>query len=128
MVESRTSGNASDLSSDKSVDRGQATILMALILAMTVGLALTIVEMGRILDDSAQARTAADAAALAGAVEGEEAAAGLAEANGGALEFYEERDIGGDQAGTTTVMVRVRVGRASQTARASALVEWVALD
>ena len=116
----------------QSADRGQATPLMLLMLVATVGLAVVIAEVGDVLDESARARTAADAAALAGAAEGEAAAAELAIANGGTMEFYGEefygeQDVGGDGA-ATTVTVRVRVGRASQTARAVALVEWVTSD
>ena len=58
----------------------------------------------------ARARTAADAAALAGAAEGRPAAVALAEANGAELVSYEE-------AGLDTV-VRVRLGPAVAVGRA----------
>ena len=66
---------------------------------------MALVPAGRALEDRARARTAADAAALAGAAEGEAAARRLAAANGGRLvEFRREGD---------EVVVRVRVGVAA---------------
>lgn len=103
-------------------DRGQATPLLLMMLFATVGLALVVAEVGRLLNESAQARTAADAAALAGAAEGEQVAAELAAANGGTMISYHEHD---EDDGSSTVSVTVRVGRATQTARASAVVEWI---
>jgi hypothetical protein len=58
----------------------------------------------------AKARTAADAAALAGAAEGREAAVAMAEANGAKLEGFET--LGAD------TRVTVKVGEARATARA----------
>jgi hypothetical protein len=93
-------------------DQGQATPLavamMALVLVAMVGL----VPVGHVLADRAAARTAADAAALAGAVEGEEAARALADRSGASLLSF-RRD--GDE-----VVVRVRVGGADAYARARA--------
>ena len=103
-------------------NRGQATLLMIVLLFMMVGLAMVVAEVGRLLDESARARTSADAAALAGAAEGEAAAAELAAANGGVLFAYQEHDATDEGPGAVTVAVRV--GRALQWARASALVEW----
>jgi hypothetical protein len=60
--------------------------------------------------DGARARTAADAAALAGAAEGRPAAAALARVNGGRLVAY--------RAEGPSVVVTVAVGRARATARA----------
>jgi len=104
--------------------RGQSTVLMVVMLFATVGMALAVAEIGQILDESARARTAADAAALAGASEGEAAAAEIAAANGASLVFFEE--IASAGAEERTVTVEVRVGRASQRARAAATVEWAA--
>ena len=103
-------------------DGGQATVLMIMLLIASVGAAAVIVEVGILLDESARARTAADAAALAGAVEGKAAAAQLAEANGGTLVSYNQQEIDGSE---TWATVTVRVGRASQNARAASVVEWV---
>jgi len=99
-------------------------VLMVVMLFATVGMALAVAEIGQILDESARARTAADAAALAGASEGEAAAAEIAAANGASLVFFEE--IASTGAEERTVTVEVRVGRASQRARAAATVEWTA--
>ncbi len=104
--------------------RGQSTVLMVVMLFATVGMALAVAEIGQVLDESARARTAADAAALAGAAEGEAAAVEIAAANGASLVFFEEVTSAG--AGERTVIVGVRVGRASQRARAVATVEWTA--
>jgi len=63
-------------------DRGQATPLMAAAVGLVALLFVGLGPMGEALAHRAQARTAADAAALAGAAEGEEAARSMAEANG----------------------------------------------
>ena len=106
-------------------DRGQAAPLMVvMLLVLTVAVAVT-VETGRFLDESARARTAADAAALAGAAAGRTEAAVLAAANGGLLLSYSEQETAGDS-DALLVTVAVQVGRASQTARAERLVEWTA--
>ena len=83
-------------------DRGQATPLGAAILALALLVAASLGPVGRVLGDRTQARTAADAAALAGAAEGEDAADRLADANGAELLGF-SRD--GDE-----VVVEVRVG------------------
>ncbi len=106
-------------------DRGQAAPLMVVILLVLVVAVAATVEIGRYLDESARARTAADAAALAGAAAGRTEAADLAAANGGLLLSYTEQETAGD-VGVMLVTVEVRVGRASQTARAERLVEWTA--
>ena len=95
---------------------------MIVMLFMVVGLAMAVSEVGQLLDESARARTAADAAALAGAAEGRESASSVAAANGGSLVSYSQEDSG--DAGSSAVTVKVRVARASQTSRALALVEW----
>jgi hypothetical protein len=73
---------------------------------------LTLVPVAGALDERARARTAADAAALAGAADGTEAAQRLATANGG--ELLEMHGDGGE------VVVRVRVGEVEAYARARA--------
>jgi hypothetical protein len=91
-------------------ERGQVAPLLALF-AVAIGLAC--LGLGRFAAggvDAARARTAADAAALAGALDGEAAATWLAAANGGSLESFESG--GGD------VRVRVRVGAHTASARA----------
>lgn len=93
-------------------DRGQVLPLAALLLALVAGAAVLIVHVGGVVDERARASSAADAAALAGAAEGEAAAHELAEANGGTLEHFSV------EAGDT--VVAVRVGRSVVRARASA--------
>jgi len=98
--------------------------MVVMLLVSTLAVVAT-VEIGRFLDESARARTAADAAALAGAAAGRTEATALAAANGGVLLSYTEQETGGDS-GALLVTVAVQVGRASQTARAERLVEWTA--
>ena len=71
---------------------------------------VVLARLGTATVTQAQARTAADAAALAGAVEGRDAATAIAAANGARL--VEFRRIGLD------TRVTVAVGRAHATARA----------
>lgn len=104
-------------------DAGQAAPLMVVVLLVLMVAVVVTVEVGQRLDESARARTAADAAALAGAAAGREQAAALAAANGGLLLTYTEQETAGDVE-AVLVTVEVRVGRASQTARAERLVEW----
>lgn len=96
---------------NQSNERGQVAPLLAL---FAVGIGLACLGLGRFAGgavDAAAATTAADAAALAGAVDGEPAARALAAANGGRLESFE--------AGGGDVRVRVRVGPHVVSARAS---------
>lgn len=104
-------------------DRGQAAPLMVVMLLVLAAALVATVEVGRLLDESARARTAADAAALAGAAAGRTEASALAAANGGSLLAYTEQDGPGDS-DTLLVTVTVQVGRASQTARAERQIEW----
>jgi hypothetical protein len=91
-------------------ERGSFLPVVVLALAVTVAGAMLLASLVRATGDRARAQTAADAAALAGVVEGPGAAGELATANGGELlEFRQE----GDEA-----VVRVRVGRAVAEARA----------
>ncbi len=105
-------------------DRGQAVPLMIVVLFIVMGAVAATVEIGQLLNESAQARTAADAAALAGAAEGRAEAELLAAANGGVLLSYEEQTAADSDA--LLVTVAVQVGRASRTARAERRVEWTA--
>jgi hypothetical protein len=92
-------------------DRGQAVPLAAAMVGLTAVAMLAFVPVGTALGRRTQARTAADAAALAGAAERSEAAARrLASVNGGSLVDFEAE---GDR-----VIVEVRVG--DITAHASA--------
>jgi hypothetical protein len=92
-------------------ERGQVAPLLAL-LAVAIGLAcFGLGRFGGGAVDAASARTAADAAALAGATGGEAAARSLAARNGGHLESFESA---GDD-----VRVQVRVGPHLVSARAS---------
>lgn len=90
---------------------------MLLLMMLGFGLLVVAGRVGPVLDDAARARTAADAAALAGAVDGRVAARALAEANGGELVAFVPEPNG--------VTVVVRVGRVSARARATASGEWV---
>ncbi|HZQ27218.1 MAG TPA: M15 family metallopeptidase [Acidimicrobiales bacterium] len=84
--------------------------LIAVVLA-TAGVAVVLLgQVGAAAVERARARSAADAAALAGALVGREEAQWAAGANGASLVAYRERD--GD------AWVRVRLGRAQAEARA----------
>ena len=107
----------------ESRDRGQAAPLMVVMLLVMAVAVVATVEVGQLLDESARARTAADAAALAGAAAGRHEAAALAAANGGLLLSYTEQEAAGD-IDALLVTVEVQVGRASRTARAERVVEW----
>lgn len=95
------------------VDRGQAAPLLAAVLAFGVVAVVALGHLGEVGVDAARARTAADAAALAGAASGRGAASALAAANGGSLVSY--RQEGG------AVLVSVRVGTSVAVARAALL-------
>lgn len=92
-------------------ERGSATPLLALLVVAVGGLCLGVGHLGGLATTRAAAQTAADAAALAGAVEGEEAAAALAAANGGELVGFDDDD--------GAVQVEVRLGDARAWARAT---------
>ena len=99
---SRRSGN----------DGGQIVPLAAALVGLCCVALLSLVPVARTLDDRARARTAADAAALAGAADGERTAREVAVANGADLL---EIDRNGDE-----VVVQVRVGEVEAYARARA--------
>lgn len=91
-------------------ERGQATPLIAIVLLVA---ALALVPVGLVAKatiERAEARTAADAAALAGALHGERSARELAEANGGRLTEFAEH---GEE-----IEVTVELGGRRATARA----------
>lgn len=96
-------------------ERGQVAPLLAL---FAVGIGLAVLGLGRFAGDAvdhARARTAADAAALAAAAVGDEAAADrLARANGATVESFEA--AGAD----TRVRVRIDTGHGAVTASARA--------
>lgn len=92
-------------------DRGQAVPLLVVAVAFIAVTAVLIGRLGVVVVQAAQARTAADAAALAGAHDGARAASVMAAANGGVLLSF--LDDG------TSVTVVVRVGRAQAAARAT---------
>ena len=99
--------------------------VMAAMLLLAMGVVIATIEIGKLLNESAVARTAADAAALAGAAAGRDAAESIAATNGGVLLSYNE-EAPADGSDALLVNVTVRVGRASQMARAERQVEWVA--
>ncbi|MBC8364237.1 MAG: hypothetical protein H8E59_04465 [Actinobacteria bacterium] len=97
-------------------DRGQILPFTTLLLVLAAGLAVLIVALGQIAVDRAQARTAADAAALAAAASPERArvqAVRLAGANGARILSFDEP--------SGEVVVEVGVGRARATARAQTI-------
>lgn len=94
-------------------ERGSSTPLVAMLVLVAGGLCLALGHLGVDAVETAQARTAADAAALAGAAEGEEAARVVAEANGAVL-------AGGNPV-DGAFEARVGVGEAGGVARAVAV-------
>jgi D-alanyl-D-alanine carboxypeptidase/Putative Flp pilus-assembly TadE/G-like len=94
-------------------DGGQIVPLAAAMVALCCVALLALVPVASALDDRARARTAADAAALAGAADGERTARQVAGANGADLLEIERS---GDE-----VVVQVRVGEVEAYARARAI-------
>ena len=91
-------------------ERGQAMPLVLAVVALAVVVLLALVPVARAANERARARTAADAAALAGAAEGEEVAREVALANGAELvEWHAEG---------TDVWVTVTLGDARAEAKA----------
>ncbi len=91
--------------------RGSVLPLVALLIVAVGGLCVGLGRLGGDAVQAAQARTAADAAALAGAAEGEAAAREVAGANGAVLVAYVQDGL--------DVEVRARVGDAEVVARAT---------
>ncbi|MEO0492845.1 MAG: pilus assembly protein TadG-related protein [Actinomycetota bacterium] len=98
-------------------DRGQALPWMMVVIIAAMALIVFAVRFATVVDDAARARTAADAAALAGAAAGEPAARELAERNGATLVEFVRTGRG--------VLVEVRVGAVRARAQASASTVWV---
>jgi len=94
-------------------ERGQAVPLLLVVLGLSVAAALLVGAIGAAASRRARAQTAADAAALAGAVAGEPGARALAADNDGSLESFERA---GEVA---TAVVRVDDARATASAEAS---------
>lgn len=92
-------------------EHGQAVPLAAALVAIAAVLVLGIGELARDVVDAGRARSAADAAALAGVRDGPAGAASLATRNGATLVAW--RRDGRD------VVVTVRVGAATASARAT---------
>ncbi len=91
-------------------ERGAVTILVGVAVVIVAYLVLQVTRLSVVAADRARAQTAADAAALAGVVDGAGAAASLATENGATLlSFTEEGD---------RVQVRVAYNDAQATARA----------
>ncbi|MEM9467913.1 MAG: pilus assembly protein TadG-related protein [Actinomycetota bacterium] len=97
-------------------DRGQAMPWLLLVMLMAMVVVAFGARLGAVVDDAAQARTAADAAALAGAVAGEQEARALAEVNGGELVAFRRTPDG--------VEVVVQVGDARARAEAVSSSSW----
>ncbi|MFV0259067.1 MAG: helicase/secretion neighborhood TadE-like protein [Acidimicrobiales bacterium] len=91
-------------------DGGAVTVLLAGVIGGAVALAMGVVSLAEFAVVRAETQTAADAAALAGAVEGRPGAQRIAAANGVDLITYDDR---GDR-------VRVVVGRGMVSATAAA--------
>lgn len=91
-------------------DAGQIVPMMALVLFVVVVVAMVVIRLGLQVDRRARAQSAADAAAIAGATEGEDVAGSVTEANGATLESFVVRG--------SEVEVVVRLGDERATARA----------
>ena len=91
-------------------EKGSTVPLLAVLVLAAGGAIVLLGRLGGAAVDRASARTAADAAALAGAAEGRAAAASVATADGGRIESY--RELGAE------TEVRVSLGRATAVARA----------
>lgn len=91
-------------------DAGQIVPKMALVLFAVVIVAMVVIRLGLQVDRRARAQSAADAAAIAGATEGEDIAGSVTEANGATLESFVVRG--------SEVEVVVRLGDERATARA----------
>lgn len=92
-------------------DRGQGVVLVLVVVTLVVVVMVAVARFGNRVISSQQAQAAADAAALAGVVDGRIAAARLAEANGGVLRSFVA--VGDD------VIVVVEVAGERATARAT---------
>ena len=100
-------------------DRGQAVLLMLVVVALCGLIAIGVGRLGGVLVDRQQAQTAADAAALAGVDAGREGAAVLAARNGGTLVAYEEVDLGGGLRIVTPALEMATISSSSATMKAA---------
>lgn len=91
-------------------DDGQILPMTAVVMVVVVIAAVLVVRLGLQVDRRARAQSAADAAAIAGATEGEDVAGAVSEANGATLESFVVRG--------SEVEVVVRLGDERATARA----------
>ena len=91
-------------------EAGQIVPMAALVLAIVMLMGLLVVSLGLQVDERARAQSAADAAALAGATDGEDVAGSVTEVNGAVLESFVVRG--------SEVEVVVRRGDERATARA----------
>lgn len=98
----------------KPTDSGQVLPLVSVVLVLVALVCVGLTHLGAGVAERARARTAADAAALAGARDGEDVAGEVASQNHGELVAYVARD--------GEVEVTVRVG--GSTARARAARRW----
>lgn len=94
----------------RSAERGASLPLLALALAVVVMTTSVLIGLSQRVLDRTQAQSAADAAALAGVVDGEAGAERLAAANGGELVSFEA------EAGSVRVVVEVDGWRAEARA------------
>jgi Flp pilus assembly protein TadG len=95
----------------KQTEQGAVTVLVGVAMVLVAWFTLFVIDLGAAATDRARAQTAADAAALAGVLEGREGADELAQANDGRLVNFVDAD--------DEVEVRVEVGQATATARAA---------
>ncbi len=91
-------------------EAGQLLPLYALVVLVACGALVLVAHLGQLAHRRAQARTAADAAALAGVAGGRDEADRVADANGAVLEGFVSND--------GEVTVRVQVGGTHAIARA----------
>ncbi len=94
--------------------RGQATPLALVVIVLAVVATLAIAHVGRLVVDAGRARTAADAAALAGVEGGRQASARLAGEHDATMVSWSSS--GPPDAVTVTVTVRVGMARATAAA------------
>ena len=90
---------------------GQVTPLIAVVVVFAAVVVLVLGQLGARAVERAHARTAADAAALAGAADGPDAAAEAARRNGGTLVAWQDSGA--------VIDVEVNVGAARAHARAA---------
>lgn len=101
-------------------DRGAVAVATVLIaLAITTVVLFALVAVASDLVDHQRARSAADAAALAGVTGGREAAAAIASANGAELVGWQETVVASPLGSGTEVVVVVTVGERRASARAT---------